>query len=101
MIDQGLYMFRAPPNERMIDGWLAEYTPDYNAFVKALLLGDKKAMNCFKAAATVSSRLRSSSGSCTLNSIIIASTNLTLAGYGRLNVVGTFDALIGVRDKSL
>ena len=33
--------------ERMIDGWLAEYTPDYNAFVKALLLGDKKAMNIY------------------------------------------------------
>ncbi len=33
--------------ERMIDGWLAEYTPDYNAFVKALLLGDKKSMNIY------------------------------------------------------
>ncbi len=33
--------------ERMIDGWFAEYTPDYNAFVKALLLGDKKAMNIY------------------------------------------------------
>ncbi len=33
--------------ERMIDGWLAEYTPDYNAFVRALLLGDKKAMNIY------------------------------------------------------
>ena len=33
--------------ERMIDGWFAEYTPDYNAFVKALLLGDKKAMNVY------------------------------------------------------
>ena len=33
--------------ERMIDGWFAEYTPDYNAFVKVLLLGDKKAMNIY------------------------------------------------------
>ncbi len=31
--------------ERMIDGWFAEYTSDYNVFVKALLLGDRKAMN--------------------------------------------------------
>ncbi len=33
--------------KRMIRGWFAEYTPDYNAFVKALLLGDKKAMNAY------------------------------------------------------
>ena len=33
--------------ERMIDGWFAEYTPDYNTFVKALLLGDKRAMNIY------------------------------------------------------
>ena len=33
--------------ERMIDGWFAEYTPDYNAFVKALLLGNKKAINIY------------------------------------------------------
>ncbi|SOY31733.1 putative AAA-ATPase [Acetatifactor muris] len=31
----------------MIDGWLAEYTPAYNAFIKALLLDDKKAMNVY------------------------------------------------------
>ncbi len=33
--------------ERMIEGWFSEYTPDYNAFVKALLMGDKKAMNIY------------------------------------------------------
>ena len=33
--------------ERMIEGWFAEYTPDYNAFVKALLLGDNKSMNIY------------------------------------------------------
>ena len=31
----------------MIDGWFADYTPAYNAFIKALLLGDKKAMNVY------------------------------------------------------
>lgn len=31
----------------MIDGWFAEYTPAYNAFIKALLLDDKKAMNVY------------------------------------------------------
>lgn len=33
--------------ERMIESWFAEYTPDYNDFVKALLLADKKAMNTY------------------------------------------------------
>lgn len=37
-----LLMFR-----HMIDGWLAEYTPAYNAFIKALLRDDKKAMNVY------------------------------------------------------
>ena len=32
---------------RMIDGWFTEYTPAYNAFIKALLLDDKKAMNVY------------------------------------------------------
>ena len=32
---------------RMIDGWFAEYTPAYNAFIKALFLDDKKAMNIY------------------------------------------------------
>ena len=31
----------------MIDGWFAEYTPAYNAFIKALLLDDTKAMNVY------------------------------------------------------
>ncbi len=31
----------------MIDGWFADYTPAYNAFIKALLLEDKKAMNVY------------------------------------------------------
>lgn len=31
--------------EHMIEDWFAEYTPDYNNFVKALLLGDVDAMN--------------------------------------------------------
>ncbi len=31
----------------MIDGWFAEYTPAYNAFIRALLLDDKKAMNVY------------------------------------------------------
>lgn len=29
----------------MINGWFAQYTPTYNDFVKAMLLGNKKAMN--------------------------------------------------------
>lgn len=33
--------------EQMIDGWFADYTPSYNAFVKAMLLDDKKAMNVY------------------------------------------------------
>lgn len=33
--------------EHMIDGWFAEYTPDYNAFIKALLRGDKEEMNIY------------------------------------------------------
>ncbi|MCI9337736.1 MAG: AAA family ATPase [Lachnospiraceae bacterium] len=31
----------------MIDGWFADYTPAYNAFIKALLQEDKKAMNIY------------------------------------------------------
>lgn len=31
----------------MIDSWFAEYTPAYNAFIKALLRDDKKAMNIY------------------------------------------------------
>ena len=31
----------------MINGWFAEYTPAYNAFIKALLLDDRKAMNVY------------------------------------------------------
>ena len=31
----------------MIDGWFADYTPAYNAFIKALLQDDKKAMNVY------------------------------------------------------
>ena len=31
----------------MIDGWFADYTPAYNAFIKALLRDDKKAMNVY------------------------------------------------------
>lgn len=31
--------------ERMIEGWFAQFTPAYNIFVKALLLGDLDAMN--------------------------------------------------------
>lgn len=31
--------------ERLIRGWFAEFTPAYNTFIKALLLGDKRAMN--------------------------------------------------------
>lgn len=30
---------------RMIDGWFKKYTPNYNAFVKALLANDVRAMN--------------------------------------------------------
>lgn len=33
--------------EHMIDGWFAEYTPDYNAFIKALLRDDKEEMNIY------------------------------------------------------
>lgn len=36
------FMFR-----HMIDGWFADYTPAYNAFIKALLQDDKKAMNVY------------------------------------------------------
>lgn len=32
---------------RMIDGWFAEYTPAYNAFIRAFLQDDKKAMNIY------------------------------------------------------
>lgn len=31
----------------MINGWFADYTPAYNAFIKALLRDDKKAMNVY------------------------------------------------------
>lgn len=31
--------------EQMIEDWFSEYTPDYNDFIKALLLGDRKSMN--------------------------------------------------------
>ena len=31
----------------MIDGWFAEYTPAYNAFIKALLLDDTHCPNSF------------------------------------------------------
>ncbi len=31
----------------MIEDWFFEYTPDYNAFIKALLLNDRKAMNIY------------------------------------------------------
>lgn len=31
--------------ERMIRNWFSEFTPAYDTFIKALLLGDKKAMN--------------------------------------------------------
>lgn len=33
--------------ERMIRDWFSEFTPAYNTFIKALLLGDKKAMNTY------------------------------------------------------
>lgn len=33
--------------ERMIDGWFRDYTPHYNTFIKALLLGDLDAMNLY------------------------------------------------------
>ena len=33
--------------ERMIDGWFRDYTPHYNTFIKALLLGDIDAMNLY------------------------------------------------------
>ncbi len=32
---------------RMINSWFADYTPAYNAFVKAMLADDKKAMNVY------------------------------------------------------
>lgn len=32
---------------RMINSWFADYTPAYNAFVKAMLTDDKKAMNVY------------------------------------------------------
>lgn len=31
--------------EQMVEDWFSDYTPAYNNFIKALLLGDKKAMN--------------------------------------------------------
>ena len=31
----------------MVRGWLKCVEPDYNDFIKALLLGDKKAMNAY------------------------------------------------------
>ena len=31
--------------EQMIEDWFSEYTSDYNDFIKALLLGDRKLMN--------------------------------------------------------
>ncbi len=33
--------------ERMIEGWFREYTPHYNTFIKALMLGDIDAMNTY------------------------------------------------------
>ena len=33
--------------ERMIEGWFRDYTPHYNTFIKALLLGDIDAMNLY------------------------------------------------------
>lgn len=33
--------------ERMIEGWFRDYTPHYNTFIKALLLGDVDAMNLY------------------------------------------------------
>ncbi len=33
--------------EVMIEGWFSEFTPAYNDFIKALLLGDVKAMNIY------------------------------------------------------
>lgn len=33
--------------EQMIEDWFSEYTPAYNAFIKALILGDVKAMNSY------------------------------------------------------
>ena len=33
--------------EQMIEDWFAEYEPAYNNFIKALLLGDVKAMNAY------------------------------------------------------
>ncbi len=33
--------------ERLIEGWFRDYTPHYNTFIKALLLGDLDAMNLY------------------------------------------------------
>ncbi len=33
--------------ERMIEGWFRDYTPHYNTFIKALILGDLDAMNLY------------------------------------------------------
>lgn len=33
--------------KRMIEGWFVEFTPAYNEFIKAMLSGDKKAMNAY------------------------------------------------------
>lgn len=33
--------------EQMIEDWFSEYTPDYNAFIKALLQDNRKAMNIY------------------------------------------------------
>jgi len=33
--------------EQMIEEWFARFTPSYNAFIKALLQNDKKAMNAY------------------------------------------------------
>ena len=39
--------------ERMIDGWFRDYTPYYNTFIKALLLGDIDAMNLYMNRVTI------------------------------------------------
>lgn len=33
--------------ERLIQEWFVRFTPSYNAFIKALLQGDLKAMNAY------------------------------------------------------
>ena len=33
--------------ERMIRDWFSEFTPSYHTFLKALLMGDVKAMNTY------------------------------------------------------